>query len=96
LNIGSHRVKVRECWNAPCVLSSRGFHEQSSWRFHDRASVGLGRAEAVVDPNVPPMPPHISFEQARMFTRAALRDAEVLGFPKQAFKEGAAGVLHRK
>jgi pyruvate dehydrogenase (quinone) len=52
--------------------------------------------EAVVDPNVPPMPPHISLEQAKNFTRAALRDAEAHGCLKQAFKEGTAGALHKK
>jgi pyruvate dehydrogenase (quinone) len=52
--------------------------------------------EAVVDPNVPPLPPHISFEQARLFTRAALRDAAALGCLKQTLKEGTAGVLHKK
>jgi pyruvate dehydrogenase (quinone) len=30
--------------------------------------------EAVVDPEVPPLPPHISFEQAKQFLEASLRD----------------------
>jgi pyruvate dehydrogenase (quinone) len=29
--------------------------------------------EAVVDPEVPPLPPHITFEQAKNFAQAALR-----------------------
>jgi len=29
--------------------------------------------EAVVDPEVPPLPPHITFEQAKHFAQAALR-----------------------
>jgi hypothetical protein len=33
-----------------------------------------GSAEAVVDPGVLAMPPHISWEQAKSFTRAALGD----------------------
>jgi len=28
--------------------------------------------EAVVDPEVPPLPPHITFEQAKHFAQAAL------------------------
>ena len=49
--------------------------------------------EAVTDPNVPPLPPHISFEQARDFTSSVLhRDAEALGFIKQTVKEVAASI----
>ena len=29
--------------------------------------------EVVVDPSVPPLPPHITFEQAKHFTQAVLR-----------------------
>ena len=29
--------------------------------------------EAIVDPNVPPLPPHITLEQAKHFTQAVLR-----------------------
>ena len=50
--------------------------------------------EAVVDPNVPPMPPHISLEQAKNFAKSVwARDAEALGFLKQTLKEGVAGKL---
>ena len=50
--------------------------------------------EAVTDPNVPPLPPHITFEQARSFFSAALKgDADALGFLKQRAKEAAARVL---
>jgi pyruvate dehydrogenase (quinone) len=50
--------------------------------------------EAVVDPNVPPMPPHISLEQAANFAKSVLaRDAEALGFLKQTVKQGVAGIL---
>ena len=44
--------------------------------------------EAVVDPNVPPLPPHISWEQAKSFASSILRgDANALGFIKQTIKE---------
>jgi pyruvate dehydrogenase (quinone) len=49
--------------------------------------------EAVVDPNVPPMPPHITFEQAKAFASSILKgDADALGFLKQTAKEIAARV----
>jgi pyruvate dehydrogenase (quinone) len=52
--------------------------------------------EAVTDPDVPPLPPHISLEQAKAFTSSVLRgDARALGFLKQTAKEVAAGVLPR-
>ena len=47
--------------------------------------------EAVVDPNVPPLPPHISWEQAKSFASSILRgDANALGFIKQTIKETVA------
>jgi pyruvate dehydrogenase (quinone) len=50
--------------------------------------------EAVVDPNVPPLPPHITWEQAKSFASSIWRgDAEALGFLKQTVKETAASVL---
>jgi pyruvate dehydrogenase (quinone) len=50
--------------------------------------------EAVTDPNVPPLPPHISFEQARMFASSVLKgDAEALGFIKQTVKDAAESFL---
>jgi pyruvate dehydrogenase (quinone) len=54
--------------------------------------------EAVTDPNVPPLPPHISFEQARAFASSVLHgDADALGFLKQTVKDAAESVLpHRK
>jgi pyruvate dehydrogenase (quinone) len=39
--------------------------------------------------------PHIFWEQAKNFTRAALRHAEELDFLKQALREGAAGSYTR-
>ena len=49
--------------------------------------------DAFTDPNVPPLPPHISFEQAKSFTSAILkRDVETLGLLKQTFKNVAASL----
>jgi pyruvate dehydrogenase (quinone) len=53
--------------------------------------------EAVTDPNVPPLPPHITFEQARAFASSVLRgDVDALGFIKQTVKDAAEGVLPRR
>jgi pyruvate dehydrogenase (quinone) len=53
--------------------------------------------EAVVDPNVPPMPPHISLEQAKNYAKSVFAgDALALGFLKQTWKEATAGVFTRK
>lgn len=53
--------------------------------------------EAVTDPNVPPMPPHISFEQAKAFASSVLKgDAEALGFIRQTVKDVARSYLPRK
>jgi pyruvate dehydrogenase (quinone) len=54
--------------------------------------------EAVTDPNVPPLPPHITFEQARAFLSSVLhRDADALGFLKQTAKDAVESfVPHRK
>ena len=54
--------------------------------------------EAVTDPNVPPLPPHITFEQAKAFMSSVLAgDAEALGFIKQTVKDAAESYLpHRK
>ncbi|HEX6315705.1 MAG TPA: thiamine pyrophosphate-requiring protein, partial [Gemmatimonadaceae bacterium] len=53
--------------------------------------------EAVVDPNVPPLPPHITFEQARAFASSVLKgDAEALGFITQTVKDAAQSYLPRR
>ncbi|MBI3804568.1 MAG: thiamine pyrophosphate-requiring protein [Nitrospirae bacterium] len=44
--------------------------------------------EAVTDPNVPPLPPHITIEQAKSFALSLLKgDAEALGVIRQSFKD---------
>jgi len=43
--------------------------------------------EAMVDPDVPPLPPHITLEQAKSFTTALLKgDPEARGIMEQAFR----------
>jgi pyruvate dehydrogenase (quinone) len=52
--------------------------------------------EAITDPNVPPLPPHISFEQARQFMASMVKgDPDLVGVVKQATKQFAEGVLPR-
>jgi pyruvate dehydrogenase (quinone) len=44
--------------------------------------------EAITDPNVPPLPPHISWEQAKAFASSLWAgDADALGYVKQTIKE---------
>jgi pyruvate dehydrogenase (quinone) len=49
--------------------------------------------EAVVDPAVPPLPPHITFEQAAVMTKALLNgDPDAAGIIRESMRELAAGV----
>lgn len=44
--------------------------------------------EAVTDPEVPPLPPHITFKQAKNFAASILkRDPNARGMIRQAFKD---------
>jgi pyruvate dehydrogenase (quinone) len=53
--------------------------------------------DAVTDPNVPPLPPHITLEQAKSFTSSLLRgDVETLGLLKQTMKEIVASARAKK
>jgi pyruvate dehydrogenase (quinone) len=53
--------------------------------------------EAVTDPNVPPLPPHISLEQAKHFASSVMAgDADALGFIKQTIKDAAESYLPHK
>jgi len=46
--------------------------------------------EAITDPNVPPLPPHITVEQAKSFASSVWHgDAEALGYIKQSIKQMA-------
>ena len=52
--------------------------------------------EAITDPNVPPLPPHISFEQARQFATSMVKgDPDLIGVVTQSVKQVAEGVLPR-
>jgi len=46
--------------------------------------------EAYTDPNVPPLPPHISFKQAKNFTEAVIKDPDTWEMIKQTWKEEVA------
>jgi pyruvate dehydrogenase (quinone) len=53
--------------------------------------------EAITDPDVPPLPPHISLEQAKHFASSVLSgDAGALGFITQTVKDAAASLFPRK
>jgi pyruvate dehydrogenase (quinone) len=53
--------------------------------------------EAVTDPNVPPLPPHITWEQAKAFASSVWKgDAEALGFIKQTVKDAVESVVPRR
>jgi pyruvate dehydrogenase (quinone) len=50
--------------------------------------------DVVTDPKVPPLPPHITYEQAKKYTQALLKgDPEAVGVIWQSFKESMQGVL---
>lgn len=52
--------------------------------------------DVTTDPNVPPLPPHVSFEQASNFTKALLkRDPNGLGVVKESMKQLATGAINR-
>jgi pyruvate dehydrogenase (quinone) len=53
--------------------------------------------EAITDPNVPPLPPHISLDEARAFTSSVLKgDVDRLGFIKQTIKDATESFLPHK
>ncbi len=53
--------------------------------------------DAITDPAVPPLPPHITRDQAKSFTSALLRgDVETLGLLKQTIKEMAASAKTKR
>jgi pyruvate dehydrogenase (quinone) len=50
--------------------------------------------DVVTDPNVPPLPPHITYEQARSYASSLLKgDPEAIGIVWQSIKESMQGVL---
>ncbi len=53
--------------------------------------------EAVTDPNVPPLPPHITWEQAKAFMTSTWKEqADSLGYIKQTVKDMAENFIPRK
>lgn len=52
--------------------------------------------EVRTDPEVPPLPPHITFEQAMKFSRALLHDPAAPAMVKNAFKEAIESYLPHK
>jgi pyruvate dehydrogenase (quinone) len=53
--------------------------------------------EAYVDPDVPPLPPHITLEQAKMFASSVIKgDPDRAGFIKQSVKDLVENVLPHK
>ncbi len=52
--------------------------------------------DALCDPDVPPLPPHITFEQAKGYISSILGgDPDLKGIAKQSFKQMTAGFLNR-
>jgi pyruvate dehydrogenase (quinone) len=50
--------------------------------------------DVVTDPNVPPLPPHITYEQARSYAGSLLKgDPEAIGIVWQSIKQSMQGVL---
>lgn len=51
--------------------------------------------EAKTDPEVPPLPPHITFEQAKAFAKSSLRDPERGHMIRQTFRDWFGGKVKR-
>ncbi|WP_265517433.1 thiamine pyrophosphate-requiring protein [Nitratireductor luteus] len=50
--------------------------------------------DVVTDPKVPPLPPHVTYEQAKKYAQAVVKgDPEAIGIIWQSFKQAAQGVL---
>ncbi|TAK00092.1 MAG: thiamine pyrophosphate-requiring protein [Candidatus Manganitrophaceae bacterium] len=53
--------------------------------------------EAITDPNVPPLPPHITFEQAKSFAMSILKgDPDAFGVIRQSFRDMVEPYLSRR
>ena len=51
--------------------------------------------EAYTDPDVPPLPPHITFKQAKNFTESVVRDPDMWEMIKETWKEEVATLFHK-
>jgi pyruvate dehydrogenase (quinone) len=50
--------------------------------------------DALTDPNVPPLPPHIKYDQAKRYAKAVLKgDPDATAIIWQSFKQASAGVF---
>jgi pyruvate dehydrogenase (quinone) len=67
-------------------------HVDSAWH----TAFNAGRPvviEAIVDPDVPPLPPHVTFDQAASLLKAILKgDPDAAGIVRQSMREFAASV----
>jgi hypothetical protein len=55
-----------------------------------------GVARAIVDPDAPPIPPHVTFDQAAPMTKALLKgDPDATGVIRHSLREVAATVASR-
>jgi len=53
--------------------------------------------DAITDPNVPPLPPHITFEQAKAFAAAFWKgDPNQGGVIRQTLRDAGAALLGKK
>ncbi|HZO34022.1 MAG TPA: thiamine pyrophosphate-requiring protein [Gaiellaceae bacterium] len=52
--------------------------------------------EAIVDPDVPPLPPHITFEQAKHFAQATVGDPRRAEIIRQSFRQMVDALLPRR
>ncbi len=76
--LGLAGVKVDDADEIPTVME---------YAFAQNKPVVL---EAYTDPNVAPLPPHITFKQAKNFTESVVRDPDMWGIIKQTWKEEVA------
>jgi pyruvate dehydrogenase (quinone) len=49
--------------------------------------------EAYTDPEVPPLPPHITFKQAKNFTESVVKDPDVWDVIKDSWKQEVATIF---
>jgi pyruvate dehydrogenase (quinone) len=69
---------------------------QSCWGSAAFASTRPTVVEMVTDPDVPPLPPHVSGQQARAYLAALLKgDSEALAVVRQTAKEWWDGLFPR-
>lgn len=80
------------------LLGLQGIEVEDPDDISDAWDQALGASRPVVldvktDPDVPPLPPHISFKQAKKFSQTMLKgDPNEEGIIKQTFKDALAGV----